>query len=102
MDRKSFVKRLVELRNNKKVSARDMSLTIGLNENYINRIENGKTYPSMEKFFYICDYLKITPQEFFDTESTNPTKVNELLEIVKSLPNEQLDTLIALAKGLKK
>ena len=102
MDKKQFGTRLAKLRQSTKASAREMSLTLELSDNYMNQIENGKTYPSMEKFFYICDYLKITPQEFFDTESTNPTKVNELLEIVKSLPNEQLDTLIALAKGLKK
>lgn len=78
-----------------------MSLSIGQSENYINEIENAKSYPSMTGFFYICEFLGITPQEFFDTESTAPTKANELLEIAKSLPTDQLDMLIGLAKGLK-
>lgn len=59
-------------------------------------------YPSMTTFFCICDYFGITPKDFFDTESTNPAKITELMEIIKSLPNEQLDLLIALGKAIKK
>ena len=87
---------------NKGVSARDMSLSIGQSPNYINGIENGDSYPSMTTFFYICDYFGITPKEFCDIDATNPTKAAELMEIAKSLPNDQLDNLILLAKGLKK
>jgi len=102
MERKDFCKRLTQLRMNKGVSARDMSLSIGQSPNYIIGIEGGKNYPSMETFFYICDYFGITPKEFFDIKSTNPSKATELMEIVKSLPNEQLDLFIALGKAVKK
>lgn len=102
MDRELFIKRLVELRMNRGVSAREMSLSIGQSPGYINNIENGINLPSMSVFFYICEYLDITPKEFFDTESTNPTKLNELMNSVKGLSNEQLDNLILLSKGLKK
>lgn len=68
----------------------------------INNIENGVNYPSMTVFFYICDYLGISPKEFFDTETLNPSKANELLAEAKGLSSEQLDHLIAIAKGLKK
>ena len=56
----------------------------------------------MATFFYICDYFGITPSEFFDLDSNNPSKAKELMEIAKALPNEQLDHLIALAKAIKK
>ena len=102
MEREVFCKRLTQLRMNRGVSARDMSLSIGQSPNYIIGIEGGKNYPSMETFFYICDYFGITPKEFFDIESTNPTKAAELMELVKSLPNEQLDLLIAFGKAIKK
>lgn len=101
MDKEFFTKRLVELRQNKGVSARDMSLSIGQSTGYINNIENGVNYPSMTMFFYICDYLGVTPKEFFDTEMTNPTKSRELLSAANRLSSEQLDHLIAIAKGLK-
>ena len=49
--------RLAKLRMQKGVSARDMSLSLGQANNYINNVENKKTLPSMQSFFYICEYL---------------------------------------------
>ena len=63
-----FPIRLAKLRTEKGVSARDMSLSIGQNPGYINNIETGKALPSMSSFFFICEYLNITPQDFFDIE----------------------------------
>ena len=102
MERAEFCKRLTELRINKDVSARDMSLSIGQSAGYINNIENGVNYPSMAIFFCICDYLGVTPKEFFDVELTSPTKANDLITAVRGLTSEQLDNLIAIAKDLKK
>ncbi len=97
-----FPLRLAQLRNQKSVSARDMSLSLGQNHAYINNIESGKALPSMTIFFYICEYLKITPSEFFDTETKNPSKAAELYSIARGLSDEQLDNLIGIAKGLRK
>ena len=102
MDEKEFAIRLARLREKKGVSARDMSLSIGQNPGYINNIETGKSKPSLEGIFYICEYLGVTPSEFFDLDSSNPSKANELFEIAKRLSSEQFDNLIALAKGLQK
>ena len=102
MEQSEFCKRLVELRMNKGVSARDMSLSIGQSPGYINNIENGVNFPSMTAFFFICDYLNITPKEFFDTETSAPTKTHELMEAIKGLNVEQLDSLIAIAKNLRR
>ena len=86
---------------NKGVSARDMSLSLGQSPNYINGIESGVNYPSMANFFYICDYFGITPLEFFDVESNAPCKANELMDIIKTLPDELIDCFIVLAKAAK-
>ena len=102
MEKEAFIKRLVELRMNKGVSARDMSLSLGQSPGYINNIENGVNFPSMSVFFYICEYFGITPKEFFDTDATNPIKLNELVEICKGLNSSQLENLIAIAKDIKK
>ncbi len=94
--------RITQLRMQKGVSARDMSLSLGQNDSYINRIENKRSLPSLSGLFYICEYLGITPKDFFDVETENPTKAHELLAVAKGLNSEQLDHLIAIAKGLKK
>ena len=102
MTEKEFSLRLARLRCEKGVSARDMSLSMGQNPGYINNIESGKSMPSLSGLFFICDYLGITPKDFFDEDSGNPSKAKELFEIAKTLSNKQLDSLISLAKGLKK
>ena len=45
-----FVERLSKLREDLNVSAREMSLAIGQNESYINRIENRKAFPCESTF----------------------------------------------------
>ena len=102
MNEKDFSLRLAKLREKHGVSARNMSLSMGQNPGYINNIESGKSMPSLSGIFYICDYLGISPEEFFDLESDNPAKARELCEIATSLDNDQLDNLIAIAKGLLK
>lgn len=64
MYREDFAARLTDLRNARGVSAREMSLSIGQNPGYIHNIECGRALPSMECFFFICEYLKITPADF--------------------------------------
>lgn len=102
MTKEAFIKRLTDLRIAVGVSARDMSLSLGQSPGYINNIENGVNLPSMSMFFYICDYLKISPQEFFDTASSNPNKTNQLVDLAKDLPQDKLDLVINLIKELKK
>ena len=68
IDEAYICEKITALRMEKGVSARDMSLSLGQNPGYINRIENKKSLPSMEMFLYICDYLNISPKDFFDDE----------------------------------
>ncbi|MEE1238584.1 MAG: helix-turn-helix transcriptional regulator [Acutalibacteraceae bacterium] len=100
MDEKEFALRLAQLREKKNVSAREMSLAIGQNAGYINNIESGKSLPSLPGVFYICDYLGISVSEFFDSETTNPTKLNEIINNLKKLDDRQLDTIATLVKEL--
>lgn len=95
-----FAARLSSLREQKNISAREMSLSIGQNGSYINRIENQQAFPSMRSFFYICEYLEITPKDFFDTDLATPGLVNEIIEELKKLDDTQLHTVLAVAKGL--
>lgn len=98
----NFAERLAQLREEKQVSAREMSLSIGQNGSYINRIENKKAFPSMQCFFYICDYLQISPKDFFDDKSTAPHMLNELINTMKSLSPEQLDIIIRITREFSK
>ncbi len=102
MDEKDFAIRLARLREKKGVSARDMSLSIGQNPGYINNIETGKSKPSLDGIFFICEYLGVTPSEFFDMESTNPSKLDSIVKDMRKLNDQQLETIATLVKELIK
>ena len=95
-----FAARLGQLRENRGVSARDMSLSIGQNPGYINSIENGKSMPSMSAFLSICDYLSISPCEFFDTDSKVPERLRNIVNDLKRLDEDQLVSIETIIKGL--
>ena len=100
MDEHFFANRLTELRQKKNVSAREMSLAIGQNESYVNRIENGLNYPSMQGFFFLCEYLGVSPAEFFQYELPDPGKLKDAVELMKRLDARQLELVSALMCGL--
>ena len=78
-----------------------MSLSLVHSAGYINNIENGINFPSMTVFFYICEYFGITPMEFFDIDTKDPPKVNELVQVASRLSGDKLEHLTAIAKALK-
>ena len=94
----NFRERLRTLRNEKQISARELSLALGQNVNYINLIENGKRLPSMQGFFSLCEYFEISPAQFFpsptQTKST-PTQ-KEILSIFSRLSKPQAATIIEM------
>lgn len=95
-----FHKRLTDLRLQKGVSARDMSLSLGQSESYINKIENKRTLPSISGFIYICEYFGITPQEFFDYENKTPHTTKEITEKIQKLSPEQAEHILTLINDL--
>ena len=95
-----FYQRLIKLRTEKGVSARDMSLSIGQSPGYINSLENRNGFPSMQVFFYICEYLGVTPQEFFDEGNAYPGRLREFIREAKKLDLKELDHILEIMKGL--
>lgn len=102
MYKEDFSFRLALLRTQMNISARDMSLSLGQNPGYINSIESGKALPSMAMFFYICDYLQISPAEFFATENNSPIKNKKLIENLSHLDSDTLDSVAVIVEKLSK
>ncbi len=101
-DGKFICDRISCLRIKKGVSEYKMSLDLGHSKGYIQGISSGKSLPSVAEFLYICDYLDVTPKDFFDVDSDNPQLVNELYNLSKDLQEEDLKVLITTAKRLKR
>ena len=97
-----FALRLSELRNNLGVSARKMSIDLGYNIAYINNIENGRAFPKMEVFFEICDYLGVSPSEFFRycAEEGASKKRTDLQDKITLVAEAQIDALQSIVDAM--
>ena len=97
-----FSQRIAELRLQKGVSVREMSLALGQSESYINKIENKRTLPSMMGFFYICEYLNLSPQEFFNFSTGSPQKTKEISSEAGKLSPIEAEHILQIIKDLNR
>ena len=100
--RDSFTERLVELRMTKGASAREMSLSLGQSEGYIAQIERKHNLPSMTVFSYICEYLGVTPKDYFDYEQGHPALLQEMIKKIKSFNEDELESVMSLVDIIMK
>lgn len=95
-------RRLTQLRMKKGVSEYQMSLDLGHSKSYIQSISSGRALPSMSEFLVICDYLGVTPQEFFDDETSNPALIQEIVSAVSGFSDEDLKLLLSIINRMKR
>ncbi len=100
MDETYVRNRITELRTRKGVSEYKMSLELGHSKSYIQSISSGKALPSFSEFLYICEYLGVTPKDFFDGENREPGLTSQLTALAKKLTAEDLSALVILAERL--
>jgi len=100
LTKEAFALRLSNLREQKGISARELSTRLGMANNYINSIENAKAYPSMEMFGYICEYLGVTPCEFFEEDNACPERLRELMAEARRLSPSSLENVLAIVKQM--
>ena len=87
--------RITNLRIKKGVSEYQMSYDLGHSRGYVYNISSGKALPPLKEFFAICDYVEITPQQFFDDSSKNPELIQKAIEGMKQL--DESDMLMLLS-----
>lgn len=98
-----FIKnRIISLIVKKDISERELSLSIGKTDNYINKITSGKIMPKMSSFFDICDFFEITPFEFFFPSMENPIISKKIYEeIIRISNNNDLEEFLLLLETMK-
>ena len=102
MDLKFIRERISILRTKKNVSEYRMSTDLGHSKSYIQSISSGRAMPSMSEFLYICEYLGVTPREFFDDSVEEPQLVQTLHTLTRHMSEDNLRILIELAGRLDK
>lgn len=93
--------RISSLRTKKRISEYKMSLDLGHSKSYMQSISSGKSLPSLTEFLYICDYLGVSPKEFFDTDVEEPLLIKKLVTLAKDLSEEDLQALIHITERLQ-
>ncbi|MFD1902115.1 helix-turn-helix domain-containing protein [Enterococcus termitis] len=92
--------RLHKFRTKKNVSAREMSIAIGQNENYINSIENKRSMPSIQMLYAICEYLEISISDFLYEPKNHSQLVSAINNNLVDLDDETLEHILAILKSL--
>lgn len=101
VDSRFIQKRISMLRTKKGVSEYKMSMDLGHSKGYIQSITSGRSFPLVPELLYICDYLGVTPAEFFQEELESPQLLRELYQLASDLPEADLEALLHVAKRLK-
>ena len=102
MDAKFIRDRITQLRMQKCVSEYKMSYDLGHSRSYIYNISSGKSLPPMAEFLEICDYLGVTPSDFFNDSTENPILVQSAIEEIKKLDDDDLMLVIGNLRRLNK
>ena len=103
MNIRDIANRIIYFRDIKNISARELSLSLGKNENYINQLESSSFIVPSDVLLQIIDNLGVTPEEFFAEDYKNyKTRKNVLSLLEDVVNNVSEDKIEALLKSLKK
>lgn len=94
--------RITELRLKKGVSEYQMGYDLGHSRSYMYNISSGKSLPPLPEFLEICDYLEVTPNQFFDSSIENPALLQTAIEELKKLNDDDLMLIIGNIRRLTK
>lgn len=100
MYEKFVAERIAQLRTQKGVSGRDMSLSLGQSEGYINKIENQHAEPSQQGLYAIMEYFGVTPNEFYDSGIKYPAKLHKVIGNLTKLSEAKLDHVDAIVEDM--
>ena len=94
MDEQFIRDRISSLREEKGISERKMSLDLGHSTSYIRSIISGRSMPSMGEFLYICEYLGISPQEFFNEKKSTSLVHQKAIDYIYHMSDEDISLLV--------
>lgn len=100
MYEKFIAERITELRMKKDVSEYKMSLDLGKNKTYIQSISSGRNLPKMKQFLEICEYLDVTPYEFFDPKIQHIPLYHQAVDLLKDMDEDDLLAVISILRRL--
>lgn len=102
MDKEFVKERISTIKNSKNISARSLSLNLGMSSEYVNQVKNGRLMPSLDFIMNFCDYFNISVAEFFDETIKDPKKYQDLIQELNKMSQPELQQIIDLTKLINK
>lgn len=95
--------RITKLRLDADISEHRLSLELGYSKSYIQSICSGRSSPSLQGLFEICDYFEVSVADFFDESNNTPKEIQEIVSKLSRLDREDLELIdLILGKYLEK
>lgn len=86
-------KRIKNIRLSKEINASRLASKAFISQSYLSDIEAGRTTPSLDKLFTICEALDISLSEFFGDIPELPVDIIRLVENAQKLEEEEVKLL---------
>ncbi len=99
MEIKEILSRIGYVRNQANLSARELSLRIGMSPQYIAQVESGRIVLTVEKLLKILEVCNFPLERFFAVNIHDWNLDCELRRFLESLPTQRKQHLIGFMNG---
>lgn len=99
MTSKDVLSRLGYVRNSANLSARELSLRMGMSPQYVAQVERGRIVLTVEKLLQILEICNFPIERFFSLNIENYFVDNELESLIQAMPANKKKNLIEFIKN---
>lgn len=99
MEIKEILSRIGYVRNKANLSAREVSLRMGMSPQYVAQLESGRIVLTVEKLLQILDICDFPIERFFSSNIADYKVDNELKLLIESLPLDKKKNIIEFIKN---
>ncbi len=98
MEIKEVLSRIGYVRNKANLSAREVSLRIGMSPQYVAQLESGRIVLTVEKLLQILEVCEFPIDRFFSSNMVDYNIDNELKMLIESLQPDKKKNIIEFIK----
>lgn len=98
MEIKEILSRIGYIRNKANLSAREVSLRIGMSPQYVAQLESGRIVLTVEKLLQILEVCNFPIERFFSSNIDSFEVDNELKSLINNLPTDKKINIIEFIK----
>lgn len=99
MEIKDVLSRIGYVRGLSNLSARELSLRMGMSPQYVAQLESGRIVLTVEKMLQILEICNFPVERFFSQDIVDYELDNELQSLIQSLPSEKKKNIIEFIKN---